>query len=62
MVVAVNELKFWNDAKDAVSARSSSGGRLTWVVFVDDISPIESCLGRSAVECLRRKLEESDLR
>ncbi len=47
----------------AVTQRANEGGGwLTWVVSVDDISPIESRLGRSAVEGHRRKPDGSDLR
>ncbi len=47
----------------AVTQRANEGGGwLTWVVSVDDISLIESRLGRSAVEGHRRKPDGSDLR
>ncbi len=47
----------------AVTQRANEGGGwLTWVVSVDDISPIESRLGRSAIEGHRRKPDGSDLR
>ena len=40
----------------AVKARSEAGGGwLAWVVAVDDISPVESRLGRSAVPGQRRR-------
>lgn len=46
----------------AVSARSSEGGGwLTWVVAVDDVSKIESRLGRSAVEGQRKKPDGAEL-
>ena len=46
----------------AVSARSSEGGGwLTWVVAVDDVSKIESRLGRSAVDGQRKKPDGAEL-
>ena len=35
---------------------------MTWVVATDDISPVESRLGRSAVEGARRKPDGSELK
>ena len=47
----------------AVSKRANEGGGwLTWVVSVDDLSQIESRLGRAAVEGHRRKPDGTDLR
>ena len=46
----------------AVTARSNEGGGwLTWVVSVDDVSKIESRLGRSAVDGQRKKPDGSEL-
>ena len=47
----------------AVSKRAvEGGGWLTWVVSVDDVSKIESRLGRQAVDGHRTKPDGSDLR
>ena len=47
----------------AVSKRAAEGGGwLTWVVSVDDVSKIESRLGRQAVDGHRTKPDGSDLR
>ncbi|MBI3429260.1 MAG: VOC family protein [Actinobacteria bacterium] len=47
----------------AVSKRANEGGGwLTWVVSVEDLSQIESRLGRTAVEGHRRKPDGTDLR
>lgn len=47
----------------AVSQRASEGGGwLTWVVSVDDVSKIESRLGRPAVDGHRTRPDGSDLR
>lgn len=47
----------------AVSQRASEGGGwLTWVVSVDDVSKIESRLGRPAVDGHRMRPDGSDLR
>ena len=46
----------------AVTARSNEGGGwLTWVVSVDDVSKLESRLGRSAVDGQRKKPDGSEL-
>ena len=46
----------------AVSLRAAEGGGwLTWVVSVDDVAPIESRLGRSAVDGHRVKPDGTDL-
>lgn len=47
----------------AVSRRAAEGGGwLTWVVAVDDVSAIETRLGRSAVEGHRTKPDGTDIR
>ena len=47
----------------AVSQRANEGGGwLTWVVSVDDVSRIESRLGRSAVDGHRTKPDGTDLK
>ena len=47
----------------AVSRRAAEGGGwLTWVVAVDDVSPIESRLGRPAVDGHRTKPDGTDIR
>jgi len=47
---------------NAVSKRAAEGGGwLTWVVSVDDVSKIESRLGRQAVDGHRTKPDGSDL-
>ena len=46
----------------AVTARSNEGGGwLTWVVSVDDVSKLESRLGRNAVDGQRKKPDGSEL-
>ena len=46
----------------AVKARTEAGGGwLAWVVAVDDIAPLESRLGRAAVEGHRRRPDGVDL-
>ena len=47
----------------AVSRRAAEGGGwLTWAIAVDDVSPIESRLGRSAVDGHRTKPDGTDIR
>ena len=47
----------------AVALRAAEGGGwLTWVVSVDDISDIESRLGRTSVDGHRRKPDGTDIR
>ena len=47
----------------AVSRRAAEGGGwLTWVVAVDDVAPIESRLGRPAVDGHRTKPDGTDIR
>jgi hypothetical protein len=47
----------------AVSRRAAEGGGwLTWVLGVDDVAPIETRLGRSAVEGHRTKPDGTDIR
>ena len=46
----------------AVTQRvSEGGGWMTWVVATDDISPVESRLGRSAVDGSRKKPDGTEL-
>ena len=47
----------------AVSRRAAEGGGwLTWVVAVDDVAPIETRLGRQAVDGHRTKPDGTDIR
>ena len=47
----------------AVTQRvNRGGGWMTWVVATDDISPVESRLGRSAVDGSRKKPDGSELK
>lgn len=47
----------------AVSQRATEGGGwLTWVVATEDISPVESRLGRNAVEGSRKRPDGSELK
>ena len=48
--------------KAVIQRVNRGGGWMTWVVATDDISPVESRLGRSAVDGSRKKPDGSELK